>query len=342
MVDEFWQLLMAAEVSPAKGRALIEAFGPCSVVSKASFAASPLLTPVEAAAAHKCDLSAPNAAGAKVVHGSGLPSLLAALDDAPPAFFALGDTACLHEPCVAIVGTRNASTYGRAVARKFASALANAGAAVVSGGAVGIDTAAHEGALAAEGPTVAVLAGGVDRPYPAKNAGLFRRMAVSGCLVSSYACGTLAERHKFVDRNELIAGLCHAVVVVEAPERSGALTTAVAARRFGRPVFVAPANIEAASFRGSHQLIRAGATLVDDPDQLLTFLGLANRRKAAAAAPTSELAERILAALTTSPIPAEKLAEIVRLTPQALLAELTMLELDARVIREPGGYALMP
>jgi DNA processing protein len=268
--------------------------------------------------------------------------LLASIDDAPAAFFALGDTRCLYEPCVAIVGTRNASTYGRAVARKFASALAMAGATVVSGGAVGIDTAAHEGALSADGRTVAVLAGGVDRPYPSQNMGLFRRMRETGCQVSAYACGTIAERHKFVERNEFIAGLSSAVVVVEAPAHSGALTTALAARRFGRPVFAVPANIEAKGFRGSHELIRTGATLLDDPEQLLSLLGLVTQRRLDPLGPISALAGRILGALTTTPLPAEKLAELVGVGPQQLLSELTMLELDGRVIREPGGYALVP
>jgi DNA processing protein len=160
--------------------------------------------------------------------------------------------------------------------------------------------------------------------------------------VSTYACGTIAERHKFVERNEVIAGLSRAIVVIEAPERSGALTTAVAARRFNRPVFVVPANIEAASFRGSHQLIRTGATLVDDPDQLLSSLGLVGQEVRAAVEPTSALAARILKALTTTAIPAEKLADIVRIEPHELMAELTMLELDGRVIRGQGGYALVP
>ena len=342
MDKSFWQLLLAAEVTPSKGRALIEAFGPCAVVTIDEFANSPLLAAGEAARVRACTVNAPSSAGAHVIQGAERPPLLASIDDAPLAFFALGDTRCLYEPCVAIVGTRNASTYGRAVARKFASALAMAGATVVSGGAVGIDAAAHEGALCADGRSVAVLAGGVDRPYPSKNAGLFRRMRVTGCQVSTYACGTIAERHKFVERNEFIAGLSSAVVVIEAPARSGALTTALAARRFGRPIFAVPANIEAESFRGSHALIRAGATLVDDPEQLISYLGLVTQRRLDPIGPASALAGRILKAVTTTAMSAEKLAEVVGVAPHELLAELTMLELDGRVIRDSGGYALVP
>ena len=341
MEVDFWQLLLAAEVTPVKGRALIEAFGPCAVVGVESFASSPLLTTAEVARVRACDPLAPKAVAAQVVLGADRPALLGSLEDAPLALFALGDVSCLHAPCVAIVGTRNASTYGRAVARKFATILAMAGATVVSGGAVGIDAAAHEGALAAEGRTAAVLACGVDRPYPSKNVGLFRRMRSAGCQISAYACGTIAERHKFVERNEVIAGLSLAVVVIEAPERSGALTTALSARRFGRPVFVVPANIEAMSFRGSHQLIRTGATLIDDPEQLLESLGLVSRAPVKIE-PTSALAARILKAMTTNSLSAEKLADAVRVEPHELMAELTMLELDGLVIRDAGGYALVP
>ncbi|HLK14702.1 MAG TPA: DNA-processing protein DprA [Fimbriimonadaceae bacterium] len=338
----FWQLLLAAEVSPAKGRALIEALGPSGLSDPAKFAASPLLAKAEAARVRASDPAAPARAGVELLEGSGRPPLVASLTDAAIAIFTLGETGCLFEPCVAIVGTRNATAYGKAVARRFAGAFASAGATVVSGGALGIDAAAHEAALAEGGCTAAVLACGLDKPYPSRNLGLFRRMRERGCQVSSYACGMIAERHKFVERNELIAALSLAVVVVEAPENSGALTTAMAARRFGRPVFVVPANIEATSFRGSHKLIRTGDTLVEDPDQVLAALGLSSRAPAVRAEPASALAAKILGALTTTPMPAEKLAETVRVEPHELLAELTMLELDGRVLRDTGGYALIP
>jgi DNA processing protein len=269
-----------------------------------------------------------------------MPPRLAKSPEAPLALFVQGDPSCLLEPCVGIVGTRNASAYGRGVAKRFAGALAEAGATIVSGGALGIDAAAHEGALAAGGRTVAVLAGGIDKPYPSQNRGLFRRIQASGCLLSNYACGTLPERRKFLQRNELIAGLCDVVLVVEAPARSGALSTAVAARSAGRPIFVVPANIEADSFQGSHHLIRSGATLVGEPAHVAEAMGLL--MLSTAAAPVTGLPGQILAAMTSKPLPAEKLAEVLGLEPSELMAELTMLELDGRVSRELGGYALVP
>lgn len=342
MTLDFWQLLLAAETSPAKGRALYEAFGPSSVISQAEFAAHKLLTPAEAARVGACSTGAPLAAGASWLALESRPPLLCEDEEAPIAVLTVGTTACLFEPCVAIVGTRNASTYGKVVARKFAAALAGAGATVVSGGAVGIDAAAHEGALGASGATTAVLAGGVDKPYPSQNVGLFRRMRERGCQLSAYACGTMADRHKFLERNAVIAALSLAVIVIEAPERSGALSTATAARRLGRPIFVVPANIEATSFRGSHALIREGATLVDDPQQVLDALGLAAPAPALERAVLDGLPGRIVAALTTKPISSEKLADALQIAPAELLSELTMLELDGRVIRDQGGYALVP
>jgi DNA processing protein len=142
-------------------------------------------------------------------------------------------------------------------------------------------------------------------------------------------------------RNVVIAGLSDAILVVEAPERSGALSTALAARRFGRPVFSVPANIETESFRGSHELIRSGAMLVDDPAQVAEALGILMLERPKLE-PATGMAARILSHLTTKPLAAEKLAELLELPSHELMAELTMLELDGRVSRELGGYALVP
>ncbi len=262
---------------------------------------------------------------------------------APPALMVMGNEACLSGPTVGIVGTRNASVYGRAAAAKFAEAFAKQGITVVSGGALGIDAAAHEGALVGGGQTAAVLAGGLDRLYPAMHAALFRRIASQGCLLSTFAFGTQPIGYRFLARNGTIAMLSQIILVVEAPARSGALNTAQNAADLGRPVFVVPSTIDQLSFQGSHALIRDGATLVDSPDQIFEALDLQptlNFHQESTA--ITEVAKRILDALTVEVKRVEVISQATGLSPDELLAELTFLEMDGKVIREGGGYALVP
>lgn len=263
----------------------------------------------------------------------------------PPALFCQGDTSILKGITVAIVGTRNASTYGKAVAQKFGERLAEAGITVVSGGALGIDTAAHKGALRTSGKTAAVLITGLDKSYPRENAGLFRQIAdQGGCLVSQFAVGTKsAWESRPLMRNHTVAALSQALVVIEAPAKSGSLYTAMAANELGRPVFVVPANVDNLNFRGSHQLIRDGATLVDHPNQVLYALGMEPpAREESAAAPANETQRKILSTLSMQPLAPERIVEQTGLPTADVLAELTMLELEGRVIRDTGGFALRP
>lgn len=255
----------------------------------------------------------------------------------------MGDPTCLERPTVGIVGTRNASVYGRAAAAKFAESFARQGLTVVSGGAIGIDAAAHEGALAGSGQTAAVLAGGLDRLYPAMHAGLFRRISSSGCLLSAYAFGTKPIGYRFLARNSLIAMLSQVLLVVEAPARSGALNTAHNAAELGRPVFVVPSTIDQLSFQGSHALIRDGATLIDSPDQIFEALEVQPTLNfSAEPAEINEVSQKILGAMSIEVKRMEVIALETGLSPDELLAELTFLEMDGRVIRGSGGYALVP
>lgn len=281
------------------------------------------------------------ARGLHVLVEDDYPELLAQAEGSP-ALFVDGDVSCLHEVSVGIVGTRDASTYGKACAQKFAEVLGRAGVTVVSGGALGIDGAAHRGALNGGGKTAAVLAGGVDHVYPSVHAGLFQQIRAQGCLVSQYALGTRPSDYKFLVRNHLIAALCQAVFVVEAPPKSGALVTAQASAELGRDVFVLPANIDQKRFRGSFNLIRDGATLVYHPNQILEALGVAVPAAAPETPPASSEGERILSVLTVQPISTEIIVERTGLEASAVLSELTMLELDGRVIRDAGGYAVRP
>ena len=277
---------------------------------------------------------------ATLLLGDALPTNLVEAQG-PPAVFAHGDVSALDAPCIAIVGTRSASAYGKACAQKFAEGFARAGVTVVSGGALGVDAAAHTGALAAGGRTAAVLAGGVDNVYPAVHGGLFARIRASGCIVSGFACGAKPGEHKFLLRNDLIASLCAAVLVIESPPKSGALRTAATAADLGREVFVVPATIDNRAYWGSFNLLRDGATLVYHPDQILLSLGIEPVSVSVAAAPEGD-AERILASLTVEPLDPEKIVESTGLDASTVLSELTLLEIDGRIIRHAGGYAIRP
>lgn len=285
------------------------------------------------------------AQGLRVISEEEYPAPLRESGLVPPALFAQGDPEILHCTTVAIVGTRNATTYGKAVAQKFGERLAEAGITVVSGGALGIDTAAHKGALRAGGATAAVMITGLDKVYPRENAGLFRQIQEQkGCLLSQFAVGTKsAWEHRPLLRNHTVAALAQALVVIEAPAKSGSLYTAMAANELGRPVFVVPANVDNLNFRGSHQLIRDGATLVDHPNQVLYALGMEPpAREDAAAPPANDAQRKILATLSMQPLAPERIVEQTGLPTADVLAELTMLELEGRVIRDTGGFALRP
>ena len=209
-------------------------------------------------------------------HGS-YPRLLARVSDPPPVLFVEGDPETLGWPMVAIVGSRNASVTGREVAHEFARILGENGVGVVSGLALGIDGAAHRGALRSAAPTVAVCARGLDRVYPAVHEGLAEAISASGALVSEFPIGARPSRLNFPRRNRLISGLSMGVLVVEASRRSGALITARQAGEQGRDVFAVPGSIRNPLARGCHELIRAGAKLVESVDDVLeeltAFLG---------------------------------------------------------------------
>lgn len=175
----------------------------------------------------------------------------------------------------AIVGTRAATGYGEHVAAEMAGALAERAVAVVSGGAYGIDGAAHRGALAADGVTVSVLAGGIDVPYPAGHSALLHRIGGHGLLVSEYPPGVRPARHRFLSRNRLVAALSGATVVVEAGIRSGSASTAAWARALGRVVCAVPGPVTSTASAGCHALIRAGAELVTRAEEVLEVVGRA-------------------------------------------------------------------
>ena len=204
---------------------------------------------------------------------AGYPRRLAEIADPPPLLIVRGRIELLEEPAIAVVGARNASGNGRMLASSLASELAQAGLLVISGLARGIDTAAHEGALAAGAPTVAVIASGVDVAYPADNAELMERIAETGAIVSERPLGAVPQARHFPRRNRLISGLSLGVVVVEAAPQSGSLITARLAAEQGREVMAVPGSPLDPRHRGTNQLLRDGATLVESATDVLAALG---------------------------------------------------------------------
>lgn len=263
------------------------------------------------------------------------PDALRLIADPPLVLYVQGDLSALaSRPGVAVVGSRDATSRGRSLAFALARDLARAGCVIVSGLARGIDTAAHEGALAGAGPTLAVQGRGLDAVYPAENAGLARRIvAEGGALVSEFALGVGPRPHHFPRRNRILAGLVRAVLVVEAAERSGALVTARLALEGGRDVLAVPGHPFDARARGANALIRDGAGLVQDAQDVLDALGLV-----APTRPTpTPTADGLLAALPPGQgVSIEELAESSGVAIPALLARLTELELGGRVTRLPG------
>lgn len=221
-------------------------------------------------------------------------------DHAPHVLWVRGRLTGLGEaPSVALVGARASTGYGEHVAVELSSALAADGVAVVSGAAYGIDGAAHRGALSAGGRTVALLAGGVDRPYPAGHADLLARIAREGAVIAETPCGTAPSKWRFLARNRLIAALGDATVVVEAGARSGSLNTAAHAAELGRPLGAVPGPVTSAASAGCHRVLREyGAVCVTGVDDVRELVGLAASAPAIRAGRTDDLT-RVLDAAST-------------------------------------------
>ena len=260
----------------------------------------------------------------------GYPAGLAELRDDPPQLFVRGRLPAAGTPAVAIVGSRAATPYGRAFATRIARDLAARGVAVVSGLAHGIDAAAHEGALAAAGITLGVLASGVRQVTPAGHELLAERVCERGALVSEQEDGPPFGRGAFVKRNRIVAALADAVVVVEASERSGALSTADVARRLGRPLFAVPGDVDRVMSQGTLALLRGGARVCADAGDVLAVLPKP-------AVDASDPDARLLAALSGSPCTLEVLAAAAGVTAPDALARLLRLQWSGLAVGMPGG-----
>jgi DNA processing protein len=276
------------------------------------------------------------------------PAILREIADAPPLLTLFGDARQLTGPAVAMVGARNASGNGRLLARAMAAEIARE-MTVVSGLARGIDTACHLGALDSGGCTIAVIASGIDVPYPAENAGLARRIADGGCVVSERPLGAAPQARHFPRRNRIISGLSLGVVVIEAAPSSGSLITARLAAEQGREVMSVPGTPLDPRHRGTNQLLRDGAALVENAADVLTTLRSAPARPSAAAPvarpvpparevpPATGGVRRLAELLGPEPMPLDELVRQCGLSVAEVQEALLDLELSGRLDRHPGN-----
>lgn len=298
------------------------------------------------------ELAAGRALGASLtVRGDpGYPRLLGAVDPPPPVLWTLGDAAILNRRTVAIVGARIASAAAQRFARGLASELGQAGYAVISGLARGIDAAAHDGAL--PHGTAAVLGGGVDDIYPPDNRSLYDRLVAEGCIVSESPVGHRAQARDFPRRNRIISGLSLGVVVVEAEIRSGSLITARLAAEQGREVFAVPGSPLDPRAKGTNDLLRQGATLCEGAEDVLRVL--TTMRTIADGGPPGfeedgpgadadmdDLRERVAALLGPTAIPRDELVRATGARTPDVLAVLTELAIAGRADLRPGGLVAM-
>ncbi len=282
------------------------------------------------------------------------PILLRSIPDPPPVLYMRGSLEARDLNALAIVGSRNCSHYGREQADRFAALLAGAGITVISGGARGIDSAAHRGALShPQGRTIAVLGSGVDTPYPPENSPLFDLIAQHGAILSEYPLGTAPLAENFPRRNRIVSGLSRGTLVVEARQRSGALITArQACDDHGRPVFALPGRVDNPLSEGPHQLIRDGAILVTNLQDILdgldplphdvhapTLFDDTPPEPSESPSPSCDLSDRqrlILSHMSGDPASVDFLVEQTALPAQVILQELTFLSLKGLARRVDG------
>jgi DNA processing protein len=288
-----------------------------------------------------CRLLAKSGARLVTLSDAEYPMLLKELTDAPPYLFVRGalQTDLL---AVALVGSRQASPYGLGTATRLAGELSAMGAAVVSGLARGVDTAAHRGALEQGGHTIGVLGCGIDIVYPYENRRLYAEMAERGAIISEFPPGTKPLAENFPRRNRIISGLCRAVVVVEAAEKSGSLITASYALEQGRDVFAVPGNVTQSGSRGTNWLIKQGAKLVESAADILDECPRSRTVPAQMMLPIepslNPVESAIMALLLDAPCHIDELVGRSRLTPAELSVMLLRLELQGLIQQQPGKY----
>ncbi|MET3138840.1 DNA processing protein [Undibacterium sp. GrIS 1.2] len=377
--DTDWQdwlrLEQTSGVGPETARKLLAAFGLPAQIFAASFSA---LTQVVSEKIARALLQAPSdqlqqqinltqnwcaSPGNQVMTlaDANYPRALLDIPDPPILIYVKGRAALLDAPTIAVVGSRNATTQGILNAEQFSESLSKAGLTISSGMAAGIDAAAHHGALRGAGSTVAVIGTGADIVYPARNRSLAHLIADGGCIVSEYALGMPAIASNFPRRNRIISGLAKGVLVIEAAAQSGSLITARMAAEQGRDVFAIPGSIHSPLAKGCHQLIKQGAKLVDNAQDILDELGFLplfssgvgsrDRSLANSVAPNfaqnavradvnvsvSAADSELLNAIGYDPVHIDMLAERVGMDAGSLSAQLLSLELDGHIEQLAGA-----
>jgi DNA processing protein len=270
------------------------------------------------------------------------PALLMQIPNPPPMLYLKGRRELLGVDCIAVVGSRNATPGGLQNAEQFSRALSDGGLTIISGLAMGIDASAHRGGLAGRSSTIAVVGTGLDRIYPSRNKPLAQQIADEGLIVSEFPLGTPALAANFPRRNRIISGLSKGVLVVEAALASGSLITARQAGEQGREVFAIPGSIHSPLAKGAHELIKQGAKLVDDANDIFVEL-VWRQSESAPTAIQGELAVDdnanafLLQALGFDPASIDELSTRTTLPTSALVAQLMELEIAGRVAQLPGG-----
>jgi len=357
------RLIRTEGIGPIMFRGLLTRFGNAvaalegaTELAARSGRKKPLVPPPESAAEHELERLAKAGGHALFLNDADYPAQLAAIEDAPPVLFAMGRLELLGSRAVGIVGARNASVSGLKLTRTIAGALAEAGVTVTSGLARGIDTAAHQASLAHG--TMACVAGGLDIYYPPENEALQRQIAEQGLLVSEMPMGTRPQARHFPRRNRLISGLSLGVLVVEAALKSGSLITARFAAEQGRDVFAIPGSPLDPRAKGGNHLIKDGAILVEQADDILNELNAlpdyGHTRRAVRALvaqkgtpigpiPASPAPETmadssdLLSLLSSTPIHMDDVVRLSGASTEQVLAAFLELELAGEITRHAGG-----
>ena len=271
------------------------------------------------------------------------PELLKKIYDPPEELYVKGDTSALSEKCLAIVGTRTATEYGKAIARKYAKELSQYGFTIVSGLAEGIDTEAHKGALEGGGKTIAVFGCGIDQIFPASNIKLAGDIEENGALVSEYKPGTPAAKWTFPRRNRIISGMSLGVIMVEGHYDSGAMITAKLALDEGREVFAVPGNVEIEQTKGPHWLIKQGAKLAESIDDILEEFNIkrvegSGKEKEIDYSQLSSDQVKVISCLTKEPKHVDRISAESGTSSHETLGILAVLEIKGMVKQLPGKY----
>lgn len=275
------------------------------------------------------------------------PGLLKEIPDPPLALFARGNLACLADPKIAIVGSRRPTPVGSKIAESLAYDLAGLGLVITSGMALGVDGLAHQGALKAKTPTVAVMGCGLDIVYPSGHRALFQQIVAEGCVLSEYPLGVAPNQYRFPRRNRIVSGLSYGVVIVEAAARSGTLITARLATEQDREVMVVPGSVLSAQYQGSHALIQQGAALITEAADVLQLLSLVLERilqhtgnassQKSSPEQQTQIRSPLLKHLSDQPINADQIILASGLTASEVSSMLLTLEVDGVIAMADGG-----